>query len=324
MSWVISSTSSPVSISSLSFWVSSLPLSTNSCVWVRSPSCIWVIVPGRVSFVESYVKSHWLCVPTTPSEGGDSFAGGSMSGSLDVCYVTSFLYLLLSCCAMFYHMRPRFCPIWHVGGGWRPLIGTLDRVMTLLVTVIASRWLSFINSEHYMTCHKHMRRHVFFEIQFHNFDSVRYLVSILYRPLFVLNIFTSPYFDITSRKTGSFTSGGKPATLTCLTPMRANSTFTMDISPLPCLYSSCPCMFWSIDWFSLPRRMLYILSCVAHLSVSFGYRLLADAVVRISIHVHWRRLSSGFSCQKYRLSCSVILPFPCDAVESVTHSLTFT
>ena len=45
------------------------PLSTNSCGWVRSPSCIWVIVPGRVSFVEGCVKSHWLCVPTTPPEG---------------------------------------------------------------------------------------------------------------------------------------------------------------------------------------------------------------------------------------------------------------
>jgi len=92
-----------------------------------------------------------------------------------------------------------------------------------------------------------MRRHMFFEIQFQNFDSIRYLVSILYRPLFVLNIFISPYFDIASHKIGSFTSGGKPANLTRLTPMPANSTFTMDISPLSCFYSCCPCMFWRID-----------------------------------------------------------------------------
>ena len=60
MSGIISSTSSPVSISTLSFRVSSLPLSTNSCGWVRSSSSIRVIVPVRVSFVECCVKSHWL------------------------------------------------------------------------------------------------------------------------------------------------------------------------------------------------------------------------------------------------------------------------
>ena len=75
--------------------------------------------------------------------------------------------------------------------------------------------------------------------------------------------------------------------------------------------------------FSLPRQILYILSSVAHRSKSFGYRLLADSVVRVSIHVHWRRLSSGFSCKKYWLPYSVVLPLPCD-VSKVFNSLTFT
>jgi len=74
--------------------------------------------------------------------------------------------------------------------------------------------------------------------------------------------------------------------------------------------------------FSLPRQILYLLPCEDHLFGSFGYRLLTDTVVRASIHVCWRRLSSGFPFQKCRLSYSVVLPFPCDAVEKyVTHSL---
>ena len=99
MSGVISSTSSTVSISSLSFRVFSLPLSTNSCGWVRSPSCIWKIVPGRVSFGESCDKSHWLCVPTTPSEGGDSFPGVlcQVHQTCVLCHVLPILVVVFLC-----------------------------------------------------------------------------------------------------------------------------------------------------------------------------------------------------------------------------------
>ena len=81
------------------FRVYSLPLSTNSCGWVRSPSRIWVIMPGIVSFVESCVKSHWLCVPTTPSGEGCHLQEvlSQVNQTCVLCYVLPLLVVVLKC-----------------------------------------------------------------------------------------------------------------------------------------------------------------------------------------------------------------------------------
>ena len=124
-----------------------------------------------------------------------------------------------------------------------------------------------------------------------------------------------------SHKTASCISGGKFATLIHLTPMPAMSTLTMDSSPLSCLYSCCPCMFWSVDCILLAETNLYIPTREDHLSESFRCCLLVDAVVHISIHGCCRQLSLC-ACQSCRRSCCVVLQFFTRWSQTILNSLT--
>jgi hypothetical protein len=118
---VISSASSPFSITLLSFQLPSFPLSFNYCGCVKFLSCLWMLVPGNVCFVGSFFNSHWLFVSIISPMLEVFCAGCSVLVSSDTCDTScppsSF------CC----HVVPCFTTCAHDSA----LVGVLEGIVDL-------------------------------------------------------------------------------------------------------------------------------------------------------------------------------------------------